>query len=54
MISINVHHVKKIEIKKIEKLSISYCRDIVIHTNEGKVVEITVFSEDPKALEPKI
>jgi len=49
MVNINIHDVEKIEIRKIDKLISSYCRDIVIYTNNGRV-KISVFSEDKEAL----
>jgi len=53
MVNINIHDVKKIEIRKIDKLISSYCRDIVIYTDNEKI-EITIFSEDKEALEPVV
>ena len=51
--NINIHGVKKVEIGRIDKLTWSYCRDIVVYTDKGKI-EITIFSEDKKALELEI
>ena len=52
MISLNIHNVKDVKVEKIRKVfEGSYVTTIRVSTDEIDLVELVLFTQDPKVLE---